>query len=131
MNATMNLTREQQQARARFLSRAGSCATAASAGWNGRRFAHGLRSRRESSAPQNPLSPENRTRGEGQAVIYIFQAGAPSHLELFDNNPNWLGTTASFLLLSCSRVIGGVHQSNSALLGPNSSSRDTGNAAWN
>lgn len=36
----------------------------------------------------NPLAPkEPHFPGKAKRVIYIFQAGAPSHLELFDNKP--------------------------------------------
>ncbi|MGZ8898514.1 MAG: DUF1501 domain-containing protein [Limisphaerales bacterium] len=40
------------------------------------------------SAPQNPLAPRNpHFTPKAKRVIYIFQAGAPSHLDLFDNKP--------------------------------------------
>jgi uncharacterized protein DUF1501 len=39
-------------------------------------------------APQNPLTPRKpHFAAKAKRVIYIFQAGAPSHLELFDNKP--------------------------------------------
>ena len=39
------------------------------------------------SAP-NPLSPKKpHFEGKAKNVIYLFMAGAPSHLELFDNKP--------------------------------------------
>ena len=41
-----------------------------------------------SAAPQNPLAPRNsHFTPKAKRVIYIFQAGAPSHLDLFDNKP--------------------------------------------
>ncbi len=36
----------------------------------------------------NPLAPKQpHFAAKAKRVIYIFQAGAPSHLELFDNKP--------------------------------------------
>ena len=36
----------------------------------------------------NPLAPrQSHFPGKAKRVVYIFQAGAPSHLELFDNKP--------------------------------------------
>ena len=41
-----------------------------------------------SITPQNPLAPRNsHFTPKAKRVIYIFQAGAPSHLDLFDNKP--------------------------------------------
>lgn len=40
------------------------------------------------SAPGNPLTPKPpHFAGKAKNVIYLFMAGAPSHLELFDNKP--------------------------------------------
>jgi hypothetical protein len=47
-----------------------------------------LRSAGISAAPANPLAPRNpHYTPKAKRVIYIFQAGAPSHLDLFDNKP--------------------------------------------
>src|SRR5258708_39969183 len=36
----------------------------------------------------NPLAPrQSHFPGKAKRVIYLFMAGAPSHLELFDNKP--------------------------------------------
>ena len=43
---------------------------------------------RSQAAAQNPLAPRNpHFTPKAKRVIYIFQAGAPSHLDLFDNKP--------------------------------------------
>jgi hypothetical protein len=43
---------------------------------------------RAQGAPQNPIAPRNpHFTPKTKRVIYIFQAGAPSHLDLFDNKP--------------------------------------------
>ncbi|MBI3860613.1 MAG: DUF1501 domain-containing protein, partial [Planctomycetia bacterium] len=40
------------------------------------------------AASTNPLAPKQaHFKGKAQRVIYLFMAGAPSHLELFDNKP--------------------------------------------
>ena len=40
------------------------------------------------SAPDNPLAPRPpHFKTRAKRVIYLFQAGAPSHLELFDHKP--------------------------------------------
>lgn len=42
----------------------------------------------KSTAVANPLAPQQpHYAPKAKRVIYIFQAGAPSHLELFDNKP--------------------------------------------
>src|SRR5687768_461666 len=47
-----------------------------------------LRSAGLASAPANPLAPRKpHFTPKAKRVIYIFQAGAPSHLDLFDNKP--------------------------------------------
>src|SRR5207245_2941675 len=39
-------------------------------------------------AALNPLAPRRpHFAGKAKSVIYLFMAGAPSHLELFDNKP--------------------------------------------
>src|SRR6187399_1273326 len=40
------------------------------------------------AAPANPLTPrQGHFPAQAKSVIYLFMAGAPSHLELFDNKP--------------------------------------------
>lgn len=40
------------------------------------------------AAPAGPLAPrKGHFEGKAKSVIYLFMAGAPSHLELFDNKP--------------------------------------------
>ena len=47
-----------------------------------------LRSAGISAAPANPLAPRHpHFTPKAKRVIFIFQAGAPSHLDLFDNKP--------------------------------------------
>src|SRR5687767_4220824 len=47
-----------------------------------------LLSGRSQAAAQNPLAPRKpHFTPKAKRVIYIFQAGAPSHLDLFDNKP--------------------------------------------
>ena len=42
----------------------------------------------KTSSSENPLAPRQpHFPAKAKRVIYIFQAGAPSHLELFDNKP--------------------------------------------
>ena len=42
----------------------------------------------QADAVANPLAPRQpHFPGKAKRVIYIFQAGAPSHLEMFDNKP--------------------------------------------
>jgi hypothetical protein len=41
-----------------------------------------------SAAPADPLAPKNpHYPGKAKSVIYLFMAGAPSHLEMFDYKP--------------------------------------------
>jgi Protein of unknown function (DUF1501) len=47
-----------------------------------------LASASRASTGANPLAPKQpHFTGKAKAVIYLFQAGAPSHLELFDHKP--------------------------------------------
>src|SRR5438132_9929289 len=40
------------------------------------------------TAPENPMAPKKpHFQGKAKNVIYLFMAGAPSHLELFDYKP--------------------------------------------
>lgn len=83
----MNTLQQLRQAQAQYLSRrwflrecgiglAGIAATS---------MMHGKPVR---AASENPLAPRQpHYAGKAKRVIYIFQAGAPSHLELFDNKP--------------------------------------------
>ncbi|MGV2334052.1 MAG UNVERIFIED_CONTAM: DUF1501 domain-containing protein [Planctomycetaceae bacterium] len=49
----------------------------------------------------------------------MFQAGAPSHLELFDHKPELAAATANFPLRnSCRATRAGLHQSQIRCLGP-------------
>src|SRR5688572_269218 len=75
---------------------------------------------RSQAAAQNPLAPRNpHFTPKAKRVIYIFQAGAPSHLDLFDNKPE-LGKRNGKLpppeLLKDYRAA--FINPNSALLGP-------------
>ncbi len=121
MNATMNLTRELQQAQAQFLSRrwflrdcgiglAGIAAGSLLASEAGAK----------TPTPQNPLTPRKpHFAAKAKRVIYIFQAGAPSHLELFDNKPQLArhdGQLPPAELLKGYRAA--FINPNSALLGP-------------
>ena len=84
----MNLAHDLQQVRARYLSRrwflrdcgVGLAGIAASALANDAAQA--------APATGNPLAPRPpHFPARARRVIYMFQAGAPSHLELFDNKP--------------------------------------------
>ena len=69
---------------------------------------------------ENPLAPRKpHFPGKAKRVIYIFQAGAPSHLEMFDNKPELTkhdGTLPPAELLKGYRAA--FINPNSALLGP-------------
>ena len=44
--------------------------------------------RAETKGPPNPLAPKApHYAPKIKRIIYLFQGGAPSHLELFDNKP--------------------------------------------
>ena len=71
-------------------------------------------------AADNPLSPKApHFPGKAKRVIYIFQAGAPSHLELFDNKPELTKRNGQ---LPPAELLKGYRAAfinpNSALLGP-------------
>ena len=72
-----------------------------------------------SGAP-NPLAPKlPHYFGKAKRVIYLFMAGAPSHLELFDNKPElakWNGKLPPAELLKGYRAA--FINPNSTLLGP-------------
>lgn len=71
-------------------------------------------------ADANPLAPKQpHFPAKAKRVIYMFQAGAPSHLELFDNKPE---LTKSDGKLPPKELLAGYRAAfidpNSALLGP-------------
>ncbi|HEX5102272.1 MAG TPA: DUF1501 domain-containing protein [Pirellulaceae bacterium] len=70
--------------------------------------------------PANPLAPKPpHFAGKAKSVIYLFMAGAPSHLELFDNKPElakWDGKLPPAELLKGYRAA--FINPNSKLLGP-------------
>jgi len=70
--------------------------------------------------PVNPLAPRPpHFAGKAKSVIYLFMAGAPSHLELFDNKPElakWDGKLPPAELLKGYRAA--FINPNSKLLGP-------------
>jgi hypothetical protein len=72
------------------------------------------------AAPADPLAPKApHFPGKVKRVIYLFMAGAPSHLELFDNKPElskWDGKLPPAELLKGYRAA--FINPNSALLGP-------------
>ena len=85
----MDISQELRLARARSLSRrwflrecgVGLAGIAAHSLLAGERTAAG-------ASVENPLAPRQpHYAAKAKRVIYIFQAGAPSHLELFDNKP--------------------------------------------
>ena len=73
-----------------------------------------------SSLASNPLAPKQpHFAAKAKRVIYLFQAGAPSHLELFDYKPElakWDGKLPPAELLQGYRAA--FISPNSALLGP-------------
>jgi hypothetical protein len=70
--------------------------------------------------PDNPLAPKQpHFPAKAKRVIFLFQAGAPSHLELFDNKPElakWNGKLPPAGLLKDYRAA--FINPNSTLLGP-------------
>jgi hypothetical protein len=68
----------------------------------------------------NPMAPRQpHFQAKAKRVIYLFQAGAPSHLELFDNKPElakWNGKLPPAELLKGYRAA--FINPNSTLLGP-------------
>jgi hypothetical protein len=122
----MNLTEELRVAQARFLGRrwflsecgvglAGIAAHSLLAG-ESRAATPG----NVPAAPANPLAPRMpHFTPKAKRVIFIFQAGAPSHLELFDNKPE---LTKHDGQLPPAELLKGYRAAfinpNSALLGP-------------
>jgi hypothetical protein len=85
-------------------------------------IAAGLLARREASGDEspNPLAPRPpHFAGKVKRVIYMFQAGAPSHLELFDHKPELAKRDGQ---LPPAELLQGYRAAfinpNSALLGP-------------
>jgi hypothetical protein len=72
------------------------------------------------TAPTGPLAPRpSHFAAKAKSVIYLFMAGAPSHLELFDNKPElakWDGKLPPAELLKGYRAA--FINPNSKLLGP-------------
>jgi hypothetical protein len=104
------------QARTRrwFLQECGLGLAAIAAGWLASREAAGA------AATSNPLAPrEPHFAPKAKRVIYLFNAGAPSHLELFDNKPELTNRDGQ---LPPAELLQGYRAAfinpNSALLGP-------------
>ncbi|MBC7853681.1 MAG: DUF1501 domain-containing protein [Pirellulaceae bacterium] len=117
----MNLAQQLQAVRAQYLSRrwflrdcgVGLAGIAASSLMAAEDSAKKL-------ADNNPLAPRlPHFPGKAKRVIYIFQAGAPSHLELFDNKPELVKRNGQ---LPPAELLKGYRAAfinpNSALLGP-------------
>ncbi len=117
----MNISQELQAARARLLSRRWflrDCGVGL-AGIAARSLYAGETARGGDASP-NPLAPRQpHFTGKAKRVIYIFQAGAPSHLELFDNKPELTKRNGQ---LPPAELLKGYRAAfinpNSALLGP-------------
>lgn len=116
----MNTVQQLQAAQAQYLSRR----------WFLRECGVGLASiaaqsllageRRANAAAELPLAPRSpHFTGKAKRVIYIFQAGAPSQLELFDNKPELTKRNGQ---LPPAELLKGYRAAfinpNSALLGP-------------
>jgi len=117
----MDLARQLQDARARYLSRRWflrDCGV----GLAGIAASSLLAADASATAPanDNPLAPRSpHFPGQAKRVIYNFQAGAPSHLELFDNKPELTKRNGQ---LPPAELLKGYRAAfinpNSALLGP-------------
>jgi hypothetical protein len=117
----MNLNRELQQARAQLLSRRWffrDCGVGLAGIAAGSLLASEARAKTPGLA--NPLAPRKpHFPAKAKRVIFIFQAGAPSHLELFDHKPQLVrldGKLPPADLLKGYRAA--FINPNSALLGP-------------
>ena len=117
----MDIGQQLNEARARYLSRRWflrDCGVGLAG-----IAAHSLmatQSRANHAAIENPLaSRPPHFAGTAKRVIYIFQAGAPSHLELFDNKPELTKRNGQ---LPPAELLKGYRAAfinpNSALLGP-------------
>ncbi len=118
----MNLSQELQQARAQSLSRRwflGQCGVGlGSIAASSLLTADGFGA--ETAGPASPMVPKApHFPAKAKRVIYIFQAGAPSHLELFDNKPELTKRNGQ---LPPAELLKGYRAAfinpNSALLGP-------------
>lgn len=73
------------------------------------------------SVPENPLAPKGpQFPAKAKNVIYLFMAGAPSHLEMFDNKPaltKWDGKLPPKEMLEGYRAAF-INPAESKLLGP-------------
>ncbi len=117
----MNLWQQANEARARFLSRRWflrDCGIGLAG-----IAAHSLLATNtpaETAPASNPLAPRQpHLPAKAKRVIYIFQAGAPSHLELFDHKPELTKRNGE---LPPAELLKGYRAAfinpNSALLGP-------------
>src|SRR5258708_1016822 len=127
MSANMNITQQLHEVRAKFLSRrwflrdcgvglAGIAAHSLLARESGAKVETGAKA----PSPDDPLAPRQaHFPAKAKRVVYIFQAGAPSHLELFDNKPE---LTKHDGQLPPAELLKGYRAAfinpNSALLGP-------------
>ena len=114
----MNLAPELQQRSARFLSRRWflrDCAL----GLGGMAL-HQLLQGEAAAAPADPLAPRSsHFPGKAKRVIYLFHAGAPSHLELYDYKPELEKRTGQLPPASLLKDYRAAFiKPNSALLGP-------------
>ena len=117
----MNMLQELQQASARYLTRRWffrDCGMGLAGLAAGSLLSRDLRAKDPS--PANPLAPRlPHYAAKAKRVIYIFQAGAPSHLELFDNKPELTKHNGQ---LPPAELLKGYRAAfinpNSALLGP-------------
>ena len=117
----MNILQQLNEARAQYLSRRWflrDCGVGLAG-----IAAHSLLasdSRLRAAPLENPLAPRpSHFPAKAKRVIYIFQAGAPSHLELFDNKPELAKRNGQ---LPPAELLKGYRAAfinpNSALLGP-------------
>ncbi len=129
----MNLQQQLHNARARYINRRwffrdcgvglGSVAAAsllARDGYGAEKDSNAKTSADGASDTANPLAPRQpHFEPRAKRVIYMFQAGAPSHLELFDNKPELTKRNGQ---LPPAELLEGYRaafiQPNSALLGP-------------
>jgi hypothetical protein len=113
----MNLIQQLADERRRFLTRRWffrDCGIGLGSIALGSMLQESARAATDPMAPKQPHFP-----GKAKRVIYLFQAGAPSHLELFDNKPEltkWDGKQPPADLLKGYRAA--FISPNSALLGP-------------
>jgi hypothetical protein len=124
MGATMNITQQLQQARATYLNRRwflGDCGVGlASLVATSLLAAETASKAPQGTAVENPLAPQKpHFPPKAKRVIYLFQAGAPSHLELFDHKPELTKRNGQ---LPPAELLKGYRAAfinpNSALLGP-------------